>query len=141
MFNKVKILSIYSIIYKKSSISQQKMFFSLPEAVSDKKICVDFNAPDISYNGGLLLVRTSDLHLPLPVGKLLELLLVMLAKRSHDSLNKTGQLSLANTRRTPQKHNLTAESIIFVVVKYEFNIRQMDRKCRFSSKHHLTHVF
>ncbi len=39
----------------KSSIHQEKMLFSLSEMVSDKKIRVDFNAPDISSNGGLLL--------------------------------------------------------------------------------------
>ena len=36
--------------------SQEKMLFSLPETVSDKKIRVDFNAPDISSNGGLMLL-------------------------------------------------------------------------------------
>ena len=40
----------------KSSNSQEKMLFSLPEMVSGKKIRVDFNAPDISSNGGLLFV-------------------------------------------------------------------------------------
>ncbi len=34
---------------------QEKMLFSLSETVSDKQIRVDFNAPDISSNGGLLL--------------------------------------------------------------------------------------
>ena len=32
------------------------MLFSLPQTISDKKIRVDFNAPDISSNGGLLMV-------------------------------------------------------------------------------------
>ena len=32
------------------------MLFSLPEAVSDKEIRADFDAPVISSNGGLLLV-------------------------------------------------------------------------------------
>ena len=40
----------------KISNGQEKMFFSLPEIVSDKKIRVDFNAPDMSSNGGLLFV-------------------------------------------------------------------------------------
>jgi len=32
------------------------MLFSLPEMVSDKKIRVDFDSPDISSNGGLVLI-------------------------------------------------------------------------------------
>jgi len=32
------------------------MLFSLPEMVSDKKIRVDFDYPDISSNGGLVLI-------------------------------------------------------------------------------------
>ena len=40
----------------KSSIRQEKMLFSLPEMVSDKKIRVDFDSPDISSNGGLVLI-------------------------------------------------------------------------------------
>jgi hypothetical protein len=40
----------------KKSIDQEKMLFSLPQTISDKKIRVDFNAPDISSNGGLLMV-------------------------------------------------------------------------------------
>ena len=39
---------------------QEKMLFSLPETVSDKKIRVDFKAPDMSSNGGLMLL--SNLH-------------------------------------------------------------------------------
>ena len=38
-----------------NSIFQEKMLFSLPETISDKKICIDFNAPDMSSNGGLML--------------------------------------------------------------------------------------
>lgn len=34
----------------------QEKSFSLPEIVSDKKIRVEFDSPDISSNGGLLLV-------------------------------------------------------------------------------------
>ena len=39
----------------KNPIGQEKTLFSLPEIVSGKEIRVDFNAPDISSNGGLLL--------------------------------------------------------------------------------------
>ena len=39
----------------KNSDYQEKSF-SLPEIVSDKKIRVEFDSPDISSNGGLLLV-------------------------------------------------------------------------------------
>ena len=39
----------------KSSIHQEKMLFSLPEIVPDKKIRVDFDSPDISSNGGLVI--------------------------------------------------------------------------------------
>jgi hypothetical protein len=37
---------------KKNSIEQHKTLFSLAEPVFGKKIKVDFNAPDISSNGG-----------------------------------------------------------------------------------------
>ena len=40
----------------KNSNNQEKMYFSLPESVSDKKIRVDFDSSDISSNGGLMLV-------------------------------------------------------------------------------------
>ena len=55
----------------KSSISQEKMFFSLPETVSDKKIRVDFNAPDISPHGGLLLVGDMKKTLAWEIGSLI----------------------------------------------------------------------
>ena len=47
----------------KKSNNQEKMLFSLPEIVSDRQIRVDFNASDISSNGGLLFVggmKSSD---------------------------------------------------------------------------------
>ena len=55
----------------KSSINQEKMLFSLPETVSDKKIRVDFNAPDISSNGGLLLVGDMKKTLSWKIGSLI----------------------------------------------------------------------
>ena len=42
-----------------NSVKQHKILFSLAEPVFGKKIKVDVNAPDISSNGGLLLVRPS----------------------------------------------------------------------------------
>ena len=33
---------------------QENMLFSLPKTACDKKIRVDFNAPDMSSNGGLM---------------------------------------------------------------------------------------
>ena len=55
----------------KSSIDQEKFLFSLPETVSDKKIRVDFNAPDISSNGGLLLVGDMKKTLAWKIGSLI----------------------------------------------------------------------
>ncbi len=43
----------------KNSDIQEKTLFSLPQTVSNKKIRVDFDAPDISSNGGLVL---NDMH-------------------------------------------------------------------------------
>lgn len=40
-------------------MAQHKTLFSLAEPVFGKKIKVDFNASDISSNGGKLLVRPS----------------------------------------------------------------------------------
>lgn len=39
-----------------SAITQEKSLFSFPNIVPEKKIRVDFNAPDISSNGGLVLL-------------------------------------------------------------------------------------
>lgn len=36
-------------------ISQEKTLFSFEDVLPDRKIKVDFNAPDISSNGGLVL--------------------------------------------------------------------------------------
>lgn len=38
-----------------TAIEQEKLLFSFPEAISNKRIKADFNAPDISSNGGLVL--------------------------------------------------------------------------------------
>ena len=55
----------------KNSDYQEKMLFSLPETVSSKKIRVDFKAPDISSNGGLLLVGDMKKTLAWKIGSLI----------------------------------------------------------------------
>ena len=50
---------------------QEKMLFSLPGIVSDKKIRVDFNAPDMSSNGGLMLLGSMRGSLPWKIGQLI----------------------------------------------------------------------
>ena len=47
------------------------MLFPLPEPVSGKKICVDFNAPDISPNGGLMLLGNMHGSLAWKIGRLI----------------------------------------------------------------------
>ena len=55
----------------KSSIHQEKMLFSLPEMVSGKKIRVDFDSPDISSNGGLVLIGNMQNSLAWQIGQLI----------------------------------------------------------------------
>ena len=55
----------------KSSTHQEKMLFSLPEMVSDKKIRVDFDSPDISSNGGLVLIGNMHNSLAWQIGQLI----------------------------------------------------------------------
>ena len=55
----------------KTSNSQEKMLFSFPETVSDKKIRVDFNAPDISSNGGLVLLGDMRKSLAWEIGRII----------------------------------------------------------------------
>lgn len=55
----------------KKSNNQEKMLFSLPEIVSDRQIRVDFNAPDISSNGGLLFVGGMKDTLAWKIGSLI----------------------------------------------------------------------
>ena len=55
----------------KSSIHQEKTLFSLPEMVSDKKIRVDFDSPDISSNGGLVLIGNMQDSLAWQIGQLI----------------------------------------------------------------------
>ena len=55
----------------KSSIHQEKTLFSLPEIVSDKKIRVDFDSPDISSNGGLVLIGNMQNSLAWQIGQLI----------------------------------------------------------------------
>ena len=47
------------------------MLFSLPEMVSDKKIRVDFDSPDISSNGGLVLIGNMQNSLAWKIGQLI----------------------------------------------------------------------
>ena len=47
------------------------MLFSLPEIVSDKKIRVGFDSPDISSNGGLLLVGNMRNSLAWKIGSII----------------------------------------------------------------------
>ena len=47
------------------------MLFSLPEMVSDKKIRVDFDSPDISSNGGLVLIGNMQNSLAWQIGQLI----------------------------------------------------------------------
>ena len=55
----------------KNSDYQEKMLFSLPEFVADKRIRVDFDSPDISSNGGLLLVGNMRDSLAWKIGSLI----------------------------------------------------------------------
>ena len=55
----------------KSSIHQEKMLFSLPEMVSDRKIRVDFDSPDISSNGGIVLIGNMQNSLAWKIGQLI----------------------------------------------------------------------
>jgi hypothetical protein len=50
---------------------QEKLLFSLPERISDKKISVDFSSPDISSNGGLVLLGTLKDTLPFQIGSVI----------------------------------------------------------------------
>ncbi len=66
----LKTLLIHKSI-SKNSVFQEKMLFSLPEIVSDKKICVDFDAPDMSSNGGLVLLNGMRTSIAWKRGKLI----------------------------------------------------------------------
>lgn len=70
---KIKVIHTASICKNttNNSVEQQKTLFSLPEPVLGKKIKVDFNAPDMSSNGGLLLARSSKDTLPSKMGRLI----------------------------------------------------------------------
>lgn len=50
---------------------QENILFSLPKTVSDKKIRVDFNAPDLSSNGGLVLLGNMHGSLAWKIGQLI----------------------------------------------------------------------
>ncbi len=50
------------------------MLFSLPEIVSDKKIRVDFDAPDLSSNGGLVLLNGMRTSIAWKIGKLIPII-------------------------------------------------------------------
>jgi len=49
----------------------RKNAFSLSEMVSDKKIRVDFDSPDISSNGGLVLIGNMRNSLAWQIGQLI----------------------------------------------------------------------
>jgi len=55
----------------KNSDYQENLLFSLPGIVSDKKIRVDFDSPDVSSNGGLLLVGNMRDSLAWKIGRLI----------------------------------------------------------------------
>ena len=55
----------------KNSDCKEKTLFSLPQTVSDKKIRVDFDAPDISSNGGLVLLNDMCDSIAWKIGKLI----------------------------------------------------------------------
>jgi hypothetical protein len=55
----------------KTSKYQEKMLFSLPEIVSGKEIRIDFNAPDISSNGGFMLLGNMRGSLAWKIGQLI----------------------------------------------------------------------
>lgn len=58
-FNKIRLL----LMDKGTTLFsnwQEKKDFSLAETIKSKKIRVDFDAPDLSSNGGLLLLRGID---------------------------------------------------------------------------------
>lgn len=50
---------------------QEKSLFSLPERVSNKKVNIDFAAPDISSNGGLFLLGSLTKSIPAKIGSLI----------------------------------------------------------------------
>lgn len=60
-----------SKITTKTSNTQENFLFSFPEPVSGKKVKVDFNAPDISSNGGLLLASPLLDKLPGKIGSVI----------------------------------------------------------------------
>ena len=55
---------------KKTNVKENTLF-SLPEMVSDKKIRIDFNSPDVSSNGGLMLIGSMRDTLAWKIGNLI----------------------------------------------------------------------
>lgn len=55
----------------KNSDYQEKKLFSFPEIVPDKTIRFDFDSPDISCNGGLLLIANMHDSLAWKIGSLI----------------------------------------------------------------------
>lgn len=60
-----------SKITTNSAHTQEKNLFSFTDTVSDKKIQVDFNAPDISSNGGLILAGLVKDNIARKIAKLI----------------------------------------------------------------------
>lgn len=60
-----------SKVTTKSANSQENFLFSFPELLQGKKVKVDFNSPDISSNGGLLLASPMKNALPGKIGRLI----------------------------------------------------------------------
>ena len=72
---------------------------------------------------GFLFVGTLGLHLPLPIRDFLVLNVVVVAERTHHSLDQLSELCLSDTGRTNQMAHLTAQFVIFVVRIHELHVR------------------
>ncbi len=57
--------------YNKYCRKVRETCFSIPERISDKKINVDFSSPDISSNGGLVLLGPLKNTLPFQIGSVI----------------------------------------------------------------------
>jgi hypothetical protein len=55
-----------------NGVSQEKNLFSFQDVLPDRKIQVDFNAPDISSNGGLVLVGLMKDSIARKIARLME---------------------------------------------------------------------
>ena len=57
-----------------NGVSQEKNLFSFQDVLPDRKIQVDFNAPDISSNGGLVLVGLMKDSIARKIARLMDFL-------------------------------------------------------------------